>query len=230
MVVVNAELYCVQSTVEYIRTNLQNKMLSYYSRLSACSSMKSDFDNATQLTTSDYGLPTMAMMLHLKPRYNSTATRSQHWTRCSVLAQNNSAVLHQHPPHTKVCILTPWCKRGWTGWGKTYLTSLCIPLPGKRNTAWQNSERNTQKSCIHYKPWRASLWMCLVWHSMEDRTEKISEHCSFWSHFRDLMVMTQPLTNSTLSFQKLYKVVVCIYTEVIQSRGVGTAVITLLSA
>lgn len=25
IVVVNAELYCVQSTVEYIRTNLQNK-------------------------------------------------------------------------------------------------------------------------------------------------------------------------------------------------------------
>lgn len=33
IVVVNAELYCVQSTVEYIRTNLQNKMLSYYSWL-----------------------------------------------------------------------------------------------------------------------------------------------------------------------------------------------------
>lgn len=31
IVVVNAELYCVQSTVEYIRTNLQNKTTSHYS-------------------------------------------------------------------------------------------------------------------------------------------------------------------------------------------------------
>lgn len=43
-----------------------------------------------------------------------------------------------------------------------------------------------------------------------------------------LLTNTYILTNPTLSFQNPYRVVVCIYTEVIQSRGVGAAVITLL--
>lgn len=43
IVVVNAELYCVHSTVEYIRTNLQNNMLSHYGWRNIYLSMKCDF-------------------------------------------------------------------------------------------------------------------------------------------------------------------------------------------
>lgn len=167
IVVVNAELYCVQSTVEYIRTNLQNKMLSYYSWLSACSSMKSDFDTATQLTTSDYGLLTMAMMLHLNPRYNSTATRTkpdvQCWHGTSLAACTNTLFTLRSVflPHDAREDELAEEKHIWPAF-----VFHCLRGETQHDRTLSETHRNHAFSINH-------LWVCLAWHSMEDRAEKI---------------------------------------------------------
>lgn len=135
IVVVNAELYCVQSTVEYIRTNLQNKCISVFL---ISQHMESNFTNNYMQNHRQRGSESSLWPINFST-FPPVTQQQYHWTStlpgCSVLT------------HKLELRLTPWYRRGQTGWGKAHLTSLHIPRPDRTHTQWEKRHVLVQDKC-----------------------------------------------------------------------------------
>lgn len=110
MVVVNAELYCVHSTVEYIRMKLKRRKCVHIT------TWQQEFHN---------GDATLENRVTANVSQISSADRPQIF---GIIRMLNVAHAWRAGYH-----LTPWHRTGGTGRGKAHQTSPQTLLPGSRN-------------------------------------------------------------------------------------------------